>query len=144
MEIADLWQLTAWLEAARITGIEISAPGQRLALTLAGNGQAADRASLGAYETAGSSPVAMAVMTVVGADAVGFFLAAHPMQPSPFVAPGRKVKTGEIVGMIKTGYVYRPIVSPHDGVVSRILAESGSLVDYGVPLVEILPAQLSS
>lgn len=74
---------------------------------------------------------------VARAAIAGLFLAAHPWRAKPFVEPGQVVKAGEVVGLIKVGPVYAPVVSPAAGTVSGIIAEIGALVGYGTPLVAL-------
>jgi acetyl-CoA carboxylase biotin carboxyl carrier protein len=130
MEVAELRQIIAWAEAAGLSSLEISGPGHNVRLLLAG----------GAVQTAhdGMAEPAAAAGTIIAAHVTGIFLAGHPMRSAPFVRPGDAVKAGDVLGLLKIGQIYAPVAAPQDGVVRRVLAETGTLCGYGTKLLEIM------
>jgi acetyl-CoA carboxylase biotin carboxyl carrier protein len=66
------------------------------------------------------------------------YLSPEPGAPA-FVKPGDRVKEGQTLVIIEAMKVMNPIRSPHAGTVARILVESGSPVEYGEPLIVVLP-----
>jgi acetyl-CoA carboxylase biotin carboxyl carrier protein len=133
MELAELRQIIAWAEAAGLRSLEISAPGRSLRLSL-GSTEPAALAVTGREDTGGP---AEAAATVIAAHVTGTFLAAHPMRSAPFVRPGDAVRAGDVLGLLKIGQIYAPVTAPQDGIVLRVLVETGTLADYGMPLLEI-------
>jgi biotin carboxyl carrier protein len=73
----------------------------------------------------------------VKADVAGYFLAAHPWRDKPFVAPGQSIEAGAIVGLVKIGLLYAPVVAPAAGTVDTVIAETGATVGYGTPIARI-------
>ncbi|PZP41745.1 MAG: acetyl-CoA carboxylase biotin carboxyl carrier protein [Azospirillum brasilense] len=65
-----------------------------------------------------------------------FYRRAGPAEP-PFVEVGAAVATGQTLGLIEAMKMLTPVKAPADGVVLRILAENGAMVDEGTPLFEI-------
>ena len=63
-----------------------------------------------------------------------FYDAPSPTSP-PFVREGDLVTAGQIVGLIEAMKVFNEIPSPIGGTVGKIVAESGSIVAVGDPLI---------
>ena len=63
--------------------------------------------------------------------AVGYYL------PLDEVAPGRRVRSGDVIGHVDVLGVRVEVASPSDGVVGRVLAQSGEAVEYGQELLRI-------
>jgi biotin carboxyl carrier protein len=63
--------------------------------------------------------------------AVGFYV------PNEQVTPGHRVKNGDVLGHIDVLGVRQEVVSPADGIIGRLLAESGEAVEYGQELLRI-------
>ena len=63
--------------------------------------------------------------------AVGYYL------PLDEVTPGRRVRSGDVIGHVDVLGVRVEVPSPSDGVVGRVLAQSGEAVEYGQELLRI-------
>jgi biotin carboxyl carrier protein len=63
--------------------------------------------------------------------AVGYYL------PLDDVTPGRRVRSGDVIGHVDVLGVRVEVPSPADGVVGRVLAQSGEAVEYGQELLRI-------
>ncbi len=63
--------------------------------------------------------------------AVGYYL------PLDEVTPGRRVRSGDVIGHVDVLGVRVEVASPSDGVVGRVLAQSGEAVEYGQELLRI-------
>ena len=74
---------------------------------------------------------------LVRADVAGTFADAHPLRPEPFAAIGTPVRAGQVLGLLKVGVLYRPVLARMDGVLERALAGTGAAVPRGAPLFEI-------
>lgn len=75
--------------------------------------------------------------TVVPSPLVGTFYAASAPDAPPMVQAGDAVKKGDTLCIIEAMKVMNEIESPCDGVVSRVLAVNGDLVEYNQPLFVI-------
>ncbi|MCK1281066.1 hypothetical protein IVB46_38185 [Bradyrhizobium sp. 61] len=131
IELTDIEHLAQILEKSGVDAIEIEEPGQSLKLVIE---TPAASPALGAA----ASPAADHAI-IAKADVAGYFLAAHPWRDKPFVAPGQRIEAGAIVGLVKIGLLYAPVVAPTAGIVDAVVAEVGATVGYGAPIVRIHP-----
>ena len=67
-----------------------------------------------------------------------FYEAASPEEP-PFVRLGETVEKGQTLCLVEAMKMMNELKSPVNGVVRRILAENGALVEYGQILYEVVP-----
>ena len=65
-----------------------------------------------------------------------FYRAPSPGAP-PFVEVGQRVRADDTVCLIEVMKLFNSITAGTDGVVTRILAENGKLVEYNQPLVVV-------
>lgn len=142
MELNELQQLIAKLEASGLRSLELSRPGERVKLTMSDNSEvqvvnADDTVELFA---APASLQAAPAGTTVLTEAAGLFLATHPMRSKPLVEVGQSVKKNDVLGLLKIGPVYAPVTAPTDGVVTQILASDGALLGFGAPVLGIAPS----
>lgn len=124
----DVRQIAAWLEAAGLSQLTLTTP------------QSSLRLELGARPAPSTAqpPAASAAPSLL-ARATGVFLPAHPWSDTPLAVPGRRVRAGDVVALLRAGPLYQPVTATADGVLGRCLAEPGGLVDFGRPLMEFLP-----
>ena len=134
IELTDIERLAQILERSGVDAIEIEEPGQSLKLVMDTANRMAASPALAA--TAGS---ATDHSIVAKADVAGHFLAAHPWRDKPFVAPGQPVEAGTIVGLVKIGLLYVPVIAPAAGTIDAVIAETGAMVGYRTPIVRIHP-----
>ncbi|NPC57213.1 acetyl-CoA carboxylase biotin carboxyl carrier protein [Caenimonas soli] len=128
MRIEEVQQLSRWLEATDIDLLELQGPGEHLRLRRNGT-----RVELVPSDTAGNEPESK----VVAAASVGVFLHGHPLRAEPLVPPGAVVGAGQVVGLLRIGALLLPVTAPQDGILAAMLAEPGTIVGYGTPLVEL-------
>lgn len=76
---------------------------------------------------------------IVKAPIVGTFYAAPGAGKPDFVKVGAQVKTGDVLCILEAMKIMNEIVSPCDGQVVEIYAKNEALVEYGQPLLRILP-----
>ena len=124
-------RLARLLEISGVASIEIEDKDQSLKLVV---------------ETDAPSPVPAAASgphqdphVVATADVAGHFLAGHPWREKPFVEPGQRIEAGAIVGLVKVGLIYAPVLSPTPGILDAVLAQTGAIVGYGTPIARIIP-----
>jgi biotin carboxyl carrier protein len=85
-----------------------------------------------------------------GADSIRLVAATAPAAPAtsratapgvghftPLAAPGQPVQPGQVLGTVDAGLLRRPVTAPRAGTILRLLAEPGSLADFGTPLFEL-------
>lgn len=132
MTLEEIRQIFAWLEEAGIAAFELRTPQGGLRLRLpdgpAPRGDAAP------------SPALTDAQRCIRSPGVGVFLDAHPWLGEPLASPGTAVAEGAVVGLLRVGHLYRPVVAPCSGTLGQCLAAPGMLVDFGRPLLELLPA----
>jgi biotin carboxyl carrier protein len=123
MTLEALRQVVRWLEEAGIGALEIDSDDCRLRLTLESDATAA---SEGSREG-----------TVIAAELPGIFLVQHPHHATPVVPLGGLVRPGNLVGFIRIGTIYAPVVATSGGTLAKVLAAPETLVGFGTPLLEI-------
>jgi biotin carboxyl carrier protein len=115
-----------------LAAIEVEEAGQSLRLVM-------DRPIAASPVRAASTAAVDDASVVAKADVAGHFLAAHPWRAKPFVEAGQRIQAGAIVGLVKVGLIYAPVVAPAAGVVDAVIAETGAPVGYGTPIARIRP-----
>ena len=84
------------------------------------------------------TPVATAPAGIpVTSPMTGIFYGAPSPNSSPFVREGETVTAGQVVGLIEAMKVFNEITASASGTVTRLVAESGQLVQPGDPLLYI-------
>ena len=79
-------------------------------------------------------------MRFVTAPLTGVWYSAPSPGARPYVATGDEIAAGQVVGLIEAMKLFNEIKSDVAGTVSRLLAESGTLVKRQQPLLEIEPS----
>ena len=95
-------------------------------------------ASSGADPVAAPAPAAVSVLAV-RAPLTGIFYASPGPGSPPFVAVGREVVVGQVIGLIEAMKLFNEIKSDQAGQVVRVIAEDGALVKAKQPLIEVVP-----
>jgi acetyl-CoA carboxylase biotin carboxyl carrier protein len=129
------------------TAGQSSGSGQR-SDAAAGTARPAVGSSGGSNPSSGSSsvsglasapaPVAASVLAV-RAPLTGIFYASPGPGSPPFVAVGREVVVGQVIGLIEAMKLFNEIKSDQAGRVVRVIAEDGALVKAKQPLIEVVP-----
>jgi acetyl-CoA carboxylase biotin carboxyl carrier protein len=78
-------------------------------------------------------------MRFVTAPLTGVWYAAPSPGARPYVAEGDEIASGQVLGLIEAMKLFNEIKSDASGTVTRILAESGTLVKRRQPILEIDP-----
>lgn len=87
----------------------------------------------GAFAPAEPAPLG----NTVNSPLVGTFYTSSSPEEEPFVRVGDQVKKGQVLGIIEAMKLMNEVESEYDGVVKEILAENGTMVEYGQPLFVI-------
>ena len=143
-------RLGSLLERSELSELAVEAGGTRLVL----------RKPAAIAPTVAAAPVAepaAVAAPAAGAASDGAAAAEAPSKPSvkapltgvwygspapgsaPFVAAGREVAVGQVVGLIEAMKLFNEIKSDLAGRVVRVVAESGTLVKAKQPLIEVEP-----
>jgi len=101
----------------------------------AGSAPAADRAK----PTSAATEPASSARAAVLAPLTGIFYASPSPGSPPFVAVGREVVAGQVIGLIEAMKLFNEIKSDKSGRVVRVVAENGALVKAKHPLIEVEP-----
>jgi len=144
-------RLGALLDRSDLSELAVEAGGTRLVLRKPAAiaptvGPATTDAATGAP---GSAPAGVAIATVASADAptkpsvkaplTGIWYGSPAPGSAPFVAAGREVAVGQVVGLIEAMKLFNEIKSDIAGRVVRVIPESGALVKAKQPLIEVEP-----
>jgi acetyl-CoA carboxylase biotin carboxyl carrier protein len=65
-----------------------------------------------------------------------YYASPNPTSP-PFVTEGEMVNMGQVVGLIEAMKVFNEIIAPVSGIVSKVVAKNGEVVNPGEPLLYI-------
>src|SRR6185436_14486202 len=88
---------------------------------------------------AGGGPAAAPARPSVTAPLTGVWYGSPAPGSAPFVAVGREVAVGQVVGLIEAMKLFNEIKSDLAGRVVRIVPENGALVKAKQPLIEVEP-----
>ncbi|MFC6163607.1 acetyl-CoA carboxylase biotin carboxyl carrier protein [Lactiplantibacillus dongliensis] len=98
--------------------------------------------------TAAPTPVSAAPLDeidpkqCVTAPVVGIYYQAHSSEEPPYVTVGDHVSVGQQVGLIQAMQMMRPVVAKQSGQVKQFLVKNGDDVNFGQPLIELVPDNL--
>lgn len=130
----ELAELEVESEDLRISARKAGVAGASGEVAAVPIGEAA--AAAAAPARAGREPVA----TVVEAPVVGTFYRAGAPDAAPFVEVGDRVEAGDVLCVIEAMKLMNDIKAEFAGEVVEVLAENGQAVEYGQPLLTVLPA----
>ena len=133
IDTTEIERLAQILERSGVASIEIEEDGQSLKLVME-----AGKSTASVLVAPSERPHEAAI--VAKADIAGVFIATHPWRTKPFVEPGQAIEAGAIVGLVRIGRLYVPVLSPAAGIVDSIVAEAGATVGYGTPIVSFRSA----
>ena len=126
--------LATALQAAGVDGIEIDQPGRKLRIVAERDAAGAARLVQTLQTTSGA-----AQSDKVTAPMAGVFGSRHPASAAPPSEPALEVAAGDTLGFIRIGSILLPVKAIKPGVLTRRVAEDGSIVGYGDPLFEFEP-----
>jgi acetyl-CoA carboxylase biotin carboxyl carrier protein len=78
-------------------------------------------------------------MVFVGAPLTGVWYPAPSPGARPYVNEGDEIAAGQVIGLIEAMKLFNEIKSDASGRITRVLAESGTLVKRKQPLLEVDP-----
>ena len=152
-------RLGSLLERSDLSELAVEAGGTRLVLrkpialaapvaTAVPAGDASDGAAVpaatagpgsGVAGAGGATPAEAPSRPSVKAPLTGVWYASPAPGSAPFVAVGREVAVGQVIGLIEAMKLFNEIKSDLAGRVVRVVPESGALVKAKQPLIEVEP-----
>jgi len=146
MDLRKVKKLIELLEASAISEIEIHEGEESVRIARHGTGSV--QTTISGPAPAPSAEIVVPAPAVAGTPAmesghvmkapiVGTFYASPAPEAPPFVIVGQAVKEGDVLCIIEAMKIMNQIEADVSGVISKILVESGSPVEYGQPLMVI-------
>jgi acetyl-CoA carboxylase biotin carboxyl carrier protein len=143
-------RLGALLERSDLTELEVESGGTSLVLrkpsavapsssTVSVAGGASPSTPAGAAPGAAAEPAVPSARPSIKAPLTGIFYGSPAPGSAPFVAVGREVAVGQVIGLIEAMKLFNEIKSDLAGKVVRVVAESGTLVKAKQALIEVEP-----
>ena len=87
--------------------------------------------------TTEAAPIPSRGLVIVRATKVGFFHHGNGPGEPPLVSEGDSVEAGQTIATLESLRKLTDVTTDVSGAIVRVLAEDGSAVEYGQPLVEI-------
>ncbi len=156
LDLAEIERLLSFMSKHGLEEFEFARGDFRIALKRAGRGAPASTASRkgagraaepagppAATESESSAPAVAAAAQenehLVKSPIVGTFFNSPSPEAKPFVKPGDRVKSGQVICIVEAMKLMNEIESDVSGVVLRALVENAQPVEYGQPLFAIRP-----
>jgi acetyl-CoA carboxylase biotin carboxyl carrier protein len=140
MDLNELRQLVAWVEASDLRCLELTSPEGHITLTRSESDPFVVDTTEGPESRAEPVGNDEGAAETVFTETAGLFVSAHPMRDRPFAVIGDSVTRNDVLGLLQIKHIYAPIRAPIDGVVTAILATEGALLGFGTPVFRITPA----
>ncbi|HEX2755842.1 MAG TPA: biotin/lipoyl-containing protein [Candidatus Limnocylindrales bacterium] len=112
-------------------------PDAGAALAASATGGGSDASTVGSAQTGGRTEAP--ARPSVKAPLTGVWYSSPAPGSAPFVAVGREVAVGQVIGLIEAMKLFNEIKSDLAGRVVRVVPESGALVKAKQPLIEVEP-----
>jgi acetyl-CoA carboxylase biotin carboxyl carrier protein len=77
---------------------------------------------------------------VVTSPMIGTFYSAPAPGEGPFVRVGDEVEVGQVIGIIEAMKIMNEITADHSGVIVEVMVQNAQPVEYGSPLLRVVPA----
>lgn len=76
---------------------------------------------------------------IINSPLVGTFYAAASEDADPYVKVGDTINKGQVIGIVEAMKLMNHVESEYSGVVSEILVQNSEIVEYGQPLIRVIP-----
>jgi acetyl-CoA carboxylase biotin carboxyl carrier protein len=148
VELKQVEELIALMRRSGVMHLSLELPDYTVSITRGAEPVAATPAATleAASEPAAPPPSPTAPAEAQGPRAVtspvvGVYQAVGGIRGRTTIVAGQRVKRGQFLGSIEAMKVPNEVKSPCDGVVSSVLVEDGSAVEYGQTLFLIVPEE---
>lgn len=144
MNARDIQCLVETLDSAQIREFEYTCGSDRLHVSFFETAVCTTHAipmaeNSGEPASVPSPAVAPKQSVSVRSQRVGIFCRTHPLVGMPPPKVGDTVTAARSIGYIRIGQVFWAVPAPHDGTLSRLVAQDESVAGYGDVLFEIQP-----
>jgi biotin carboxyl carrier protein len=143
MTLSEVKQMISHLRSTPICELEVSELGFSLKIKMNCAPVAMTRGGAETWYSADRLPGGPSSINPQGvflkSPAGGQFRASHPSRPGRLAHLGKQVMSGEVVGLLKIGPLYRAVYATQRGTIVRSLVEAGQTVEYGQTLFELSP-----
>ena len=137
MKESDIRKYAQLMKELELTGLEITEDNQvvRLERSVSPSAAAAEPAACPAPPAPGAPETD--VCHSVTSPIVGLFYAAPAENAEPYVSLGDRVKKGQTLCIVGAMKLMNEITADDDGVIDKICAANGQMVEYGTELFRI-------
>ncbi len=137
MKESDIRKYAQLMKELELTGLEITEDNQvvRLERSVSPSAAAAEPAACPAPPAPGAPETD--VCHSVTSPIVGLFYAAPAENAEPYVSLGDRVKKGQTLCIVEAMKLMNEITADDDGVIDKICAANGQMVEYGTELFRI-------
>lgn len=137
MKESDIRKYAQLMKELELTGLEITEDNQvvRLERSVPPSAAAAEPAACAAPPAPGAPETD--VCHSVTSPIVGLFYAAPAENAEPYVSLGDRVRKGQTLCIVEAMKLMNEITADDDGVIDKICAANGQMVEYGTELFRI-------
>lgn len=148
MDVNKINELAKILRQNQLTKLDLTEGDCRIVLETGGKTVAAVEIPAAPAEKVAevpveTAPVAEKTETVNGVEQksplVGTVYLAPQAGAEPFVKVGDKVKKGDVLCIVESMKMFNNIEAELDGTIEAVCVDNGQIVEFGQPLVRILP-----
>ncbi|HDR9759518.1 TPA: hypothetical protein ACK3Q6_003193 [Burkholderia cepacia] len=137
MTTSQIAQLAAHAQAGRVSRLLIEAPGCHVQLEFHVDTISEPEPRAAALMPAAAEAATATKATSVRTTGFGVFLSAYPLAAVPFAQPGDAVSDGDVVGLLRSGLIYRAVRAPCAGTLDAVLVEPGTLTGHGQEVLRL-------
>lgn len=150
MDTNKINELAKILRQNQLTKLDLTEGDTRIVLEAANGKTITVEAPVSPVENIAETPVESvqpaAVETAAASDVleqksplVGTVYLASQAGAAPFVKVGDQVKKGDVLCIVESMKMFNNIEAEYDGTIEEVCVDNGQIVEYGQPLVRILP-----
>jgi acetyl-CoA carboxylase biotin carboxyl carrier protein len=77
---------------------------------------------------------------IVTSPMIGTYYSAPAPGEGPFVRVGDEIEVGQVIGIIEAMKIMNEITADHSGVIVEVMVQNAQPVEYGSPLLRVVPA----
>ena len=147
MDVNKINELAKILRQNQLTKLDLTEGDCRIVLETGGSSVATVEIPVVSVEKAAEAPVVPASVVEKTEPAgveqksplVGTVYLAPQVGAEPFVKVGDKVEKGDVLCIVESMKMFNNIEAEMDGIIEAVCVDNGQIVEFGQPLVRILP-----
>lgn len=139
MNETEIRKYTALMTELGLTGLEFGEGPNRVRLerSAAQPETAAAPSPIPTALPAQPAPASADSCITVFSPLVGLFYAAPAENAAPYVAPGDRIKKGQVLCIIEAMKLINEVCAEEDGIIEEVCVSNGQMVEYGTVLFRI-------